>query len=158
MSYNVSLNFTDTHNMRELLQELLNSDPFKSMQPILDVVAQNTESFVAVVGLLIALWALRLQRREIVKNGKINALIHASKMLQEKIDYHNKILIDLEGDFEKSATWRGHANRINSELRPLKNQIDLEFLNIAAKYEGILHENKIRQALEPKRKETLESG
>jgi len=110
----------------------------------------------AVVGLLIALWALRLQRREIAKNGKISALIHASKMLQEKIDYHSKIMGDIEDDFDKRAIWRGHANRINEELRPLKNRIDIEFINIAAKYEGIFHENQIRQALKPKRNEDSE--
>ena len=144
--------------MQELLERLLNSDLLKSIQPILDAVSQNTESFVAVVGLLIALWALRLQRREIVKNGRINALIHASKMLQEKIDYHDKIMANLVDDSEKRAIWRGHANRINSELRPLKNRIDLEFINIAAKYEGILHENEIRKALEPKKKGISEFG
>ena len=52
------------------------------------------EVIVGTIGLAIALWALNLQRREIIKNGRINSLIHASQMIQEKIEYHNGIIDD----------------------------------------------------------------
>ena len=54
----------------------------------------SVEILVGVVGLMIALWQLNLQKREIIKNGKINSLIHISSMLQAKSDYHDKIIND----------------------------------------------------------------
>jgi len=95
--------------------------------------------------LVIALWTLNLQRKEIIKNGKINALIHASQLIQEKIDYHNRIFDSPKTNKE----WKeGHKNKINHKLRPLKSSIDLEFVNIISEYDGILHEDKLRDILE----------
>jgi hypothetical protein len=95
--------------------------------------------------LLIALRALNLQRKEIIKNGKITALIHASQLIQEKIDYHNRII----DDNKTKKEWKdGHKNKINHKLRPLKSNIDLEFINIVSEYDGVLHEDKLRDILE----------
>jgi hypothetical protein len=96
------------------------------------------------IGLSIAIWALVLQRREIIKNGRINSLIYASQMLQERIDYHDQIIDDAKA---KKTIWKGHADKINKELRPLKKQINAEFINLASKYDGVLHEEQLRQTL-----------
>jgi len=88
---------------------------------------ETVDIVVGAIGLLIAIWALNLQRLEIRKNGKIIALIQASHMIQERIDYQSKIIDDLK---QKGKKWDGHAARINNELRPLKTKIDLEFINL----------------------------
>ena len=88
--------------------------------------------------------------KEIIKNGKINTLIHASQLIQEKIDYHNRIF-DAEGI--KKEWKERHKNKINYKLRPLKSSIDLEFINIVSQYDGILHEDKLRDILEIENKE-----
>lgn len=105
-----------------------------------------------IVGLgafIVALWTLNLQRKEIIKNGKISALIHASQLIQERIDYSNRI-VDNKNTENK---WReGHKNKINNKLRPLKSSIDEEFLNLVSKYDGILHEEKLRKILKSENK------
>jgi hypothetical protein len=100
---------------------------------------------VGIGALLVALWALNLQRKEIIKNGKINALIHASALLQERIDYHMKIA----DDSQTSKEWKErHQQKVNHKLRPLKSSIDMEFINIVSQYDGVLHEDKLKQLLE----------
>ncbi|MCP4490062.1 MAG: hypothetical protein GY820_22505 [Gammaproteobacteria bacterium] len=106
------------------------------------------EIIIGAVGLLIAIWALNLQRKEIIKNGRITALIHASNLLQEKIEYYRDIVDDMKSQGKEYNEWIGTANRINNEFKPLKQKIDLEFIEIAAKYDGILHEQEIRKALQ----------
>lgn len=106
---------------------------------------------VGVIALLIAIWALNLQRRAIIRNGKVNALIHSASMIQGKIDYHSRIIDDMKANKKNYEEWEGHAHRINKELRPLKEEIDTEFLNVVASYDGLLHENKIRNAIQSKK-------
>ena len=99
--------------------------------------------------LLVGLWALNLQRKEIIKNGKINALVHASNLLQERIDYHMKIA----DDNHTSNEWKErHQAKVNSKLRPLKSSIDMEFINLVSKYDGILHEDKLKKILSDEKK------
>ena len=106
------------------------------------------EVIVGVIGLAIAIWTLNLQRKEIIKNGKLTALIHSSSIIQEKIDFHSKIIADLK---VQGKPYSGHASRINEELRPLKRDIDNEFLNITADYGGLFQEDRIREALKFKK-------
>ncbi|WP_020161661.1 hypothetical protein [Cycloclasticus pugetii] len=105
------------------------------------------EVVIGTIALAIAVWALHLQKKEIIKNGKINSLIHSASLIQEKIDYHSKIIDDLKSQGKTQKEWGGHAVKINSNLRPLKERINVEFLNIASKYDGILHEKEIRDSL-----------
>jgi len=105
------------------------------------------EIVIGVVALIIAVWALNLQRKEIIKNGKISSLIHSASLIQEKIDYHHKIISDMKSAGKDYEEWQGHAARINKELRPLKEKVNAEFLNLASKYDGILHEDEIRKHL-----------
>lgn len=107
---------------------------------------ENIELIIGTTALIIAVWALHLQRKEIIKNGRINALIRVAQMIQEKINYHDNIIEDMK---KQGRKYDGHAHRINNELRPLKNKINMEFINLAAKYDGVLHENEIREALKP---------
>lgn len=102
------------------------------------------EVLIGTIALGVAFWALNLQRREIIKNGKISALIHSSNLVQEKINYHSKIIDELKIN---NGDWQGHAVKINKTLRPLKKDLDKEFLNVVSTYDGLLHEDKIREAL-----------
>lgn len=104
----------------------------------------SVEILVGVVGLMIALWQLNLQKREIIKNGKINSLIHISSMLQRKIDFYDKIIDDKKHLNEK---WKGHADKVNAELRPLKNDVDEELLNLIALYENMPNMRTIRDKI-----------
>ena len=106
---------------------------------------------VAVIALLIAAWALNLQRREIIKSGKVVALVHSAEMIQRKIDYHTRIIDDMKTQGKTFEEWEGHAHRINKELRPLKEEIDTEFLNVVSSYDGLLHEDKIRDAIKSRK-------
>tara|TARA_B110000483_G_scaffold216906_1_gene268861 strand:+ start:288 stop:629 length:342 start_codon:yes stop_codon:yes gene_type:complete len=104
----------------------------------------SVEILVGVVGLMIALWQLNLQKREIIKNGKINSLIHISSMLQAKSDYHDKIINDKR---QRNEKWKGHADKVNDELRPLKNDVDDELLNLIALYENMPNVRTIRDQI-----------
>ena len=104
----------------------------------------SVEILVGVVGLMIALWQLNLQKREIIKNGKINSLIHISSMLQAKSDYHDKITNDKR---QRNEKWKGHADKVNDELRPLKNDVDDELLNLIALYENMPNVRTIRDQI-----------
>ena len=104
----------------------------------------SVEILVGVVGLMIALWQLNLQKCEIIKNGKINSLIHISSMLQAKSDYHDKIINDKR---QRNEKWKGHADKVNDELRPLKNDVDDELLNLIALYENMPNVRTIRDQI-----------
>ena len=104
----------------------------------------SVEILVGVVGLMTALWQLNLQKREIIKNGKINSLIHISSMLQAKSDYHDKIINDKR---QRNEKWKGHADKVNDELRPLKNDVDDELLNLIALYENMPNVRTIRDQI-----------
>ena len=106
------------------------------------------EVLVGTIAAIIALRALKLQRNETIKNGRMSALIHSSNLIQQKIDYHNKI-IDNVG--KNSNSIQGHKNRINEELRPLKHKIDLELLELMGQNDGVIQINEITQALQPKK-------
>lgn len=106
------------------------------------------QTVIAVVSVIIALYALNLQRNEIKRGAQISALIHTSEMIQRKIDYHSKIIDDNKAQGKK---WEGHADRINNELRPLHNKINREFIDLAAKYKGILDASEIKTSLNPTR-------
>ena len=110
------------------------------------------EVIVGMFALIIAIRALNLQRREIIKNGKISALIHSASMIQSKIDYHSRIITDMKNQGKPYEDWQGHEKRINTELRPLKEEIDTEFLNVISSYDGLLHEDKIRHAIKARKR------
>jgi len=108
------------------------------------------EVVIGSIALAIAIWALNLQKKEIIKNGKISSLIHSASLIQEKIDYHTKIIDDMKSEGKTKKDWGGHAAKINNNLRPLKERVNTEFLNLASKYDGVLHENEIRASLNSK--------
>jgi len=109
------------------------------------------EVLIAALALIVAVWALNLQRQEIRKSGKVNALIHSAHLIQEKIDYHSKIINDMKSQGKAYEDWEGHAHRINKELRPLKSEIDVEFINLVSTYDGLLHEKRVRDAIQNKK-------
>lgn len=106
------------------------------------------EVIIGTIAAFIALRALHLQRYEIIKNGKISALIHSSNLIQQRIDYYSKIIISMEEEGKKTA---GHKSRINDELRPLKQEIDFKLLELMEEHGGELKVPEITQALSPKK-------
>ena len=104
---------------------------------------------IGLAAFFVALRAFNLQREEIIKNGRISALMHTSNLLQERIDYHMK-LADAENT---SDGWKVyHKNKLNHKLRPLKHTIDFEFIKLASMYDGIIHEDKIKELLKSEKK------
>ena len=102
------------------------------------------QTIISLVALCIALRALYLQRREVEKNGKINSLIHLSSMVQLKIEYYSRIIDDIKNNGGK---WKGHAEKINKELRPLKEDIDNKLIDLISRYEGMPEADKIGKAI-----------
>lgn len=54
------------------------------------------EIYLAIAALVVAIWQLKLQREEIRLNGRINSLIHATEMIKDKIEHHERIIQDLK--------------------------------------------------------------
>lgn len=99
--------------------------------------------------LIIAMWAFNLQRREIIKNTKMNALIHASQLIQERIDYRGKLI---DAPNTRTDMRYKHIAVINKELRPLKSSIDFEFIKHVGKYDSILYQDKLQKILKSENK------
>lgn len=106
------------------------------------------ELVVAIIALAIALNALNLQKKEIIKNGQINALIHVSTLLQTRIDYHSKIIDNLKA---KNENWKGHADRINIQLRPLKEKTDRKLVALLSTHGDMPHSDEIFEAIQSRR-------
>lgn len=102
------------------------------------------EVAVGFFALIIAILALQLQRAEIAKNSKINALTHMSSMLQAKINFHSKIIDNMK---DRKENWTGHADKINKEMRPMKERIDSDLVDIISKYENMPDPSTIKNIL-----------
>ncbi|MBO1254826.1 hypothetical protein J3L16_03875 [Alteromonas sp. 5E99-2] len=105
------------------------------------------EVYVGVVAATIAIIALFLQRYEIIKNGRMSALIHASNLIQQRIDYYENIIQGVE---ERGESSFGLKSRINDELRPLKHKIDFELLDLMGRHDGVTQIPDIKSALKSK--------
>lgn len=101
---------------------------------------------IGVIAAIVAILALRAQIKEIKKSGQINSLIYTAELIQQKIDFYSVIIEDNKNS-KQYKEYKHLTDKINNELRPLKEQINNEFLNIASKYDGVLHEDKIRKLL-----------
>jgi len=108
------------------------------------------EVIVGAIAATIALWALNLQKKEIINNGRITSLIHASNMIQGKIDYYSKIINDKKSQNKHYDEWNGLAARINNEFRPLKEEIDQQLLELMDNHNEILRSEAIKKALAKK--------
>ena len=102
------------------------------------------EITVAMVALAVALWQLKLQRDEVRRNSRLNALIHIAGLLREKIEHHEQIIDSLKS---RRSDWSGHANRVNAELRPLLAKINHEFVESVSGQAQGLDVQAIRDAL-----------
>lgn len=85
---------------------------------------------IGIFGFLVAIRAFNLQKKEIVKNGRIATLTHASNLLQIKIDHNEKIIADLKLKNNGLDEWVKLADKVNKELRPAKSEIDCELLDL----------------------------
>lgn len=100
------------------------------------------EMLVAVDAVCVAAWQLKLQRDEIRLNSRFVALVHLAPMLKDKIDHHQQII-----DHQKShgLEWKGHAVRVNAELRPLLNTVNSELVDAVSLYSGPMEASTVRQ-------------
>ncbi|OUR73024.1 hypothetical protein A9Q78_05300 [Methylophaga sp. 41_12_T18] len=105
------------------------------------------EIIVGAIALLVAARAFTLQKYEIRKNGRISALVHSSNLIQQKIEYHGKIIDDMKVKGKSHQEWKGHTHRINDQFRPLKGKIDAELLELMAKHDGISLADEIKSTL-----------
>lgn len=95
------------------------------------------EVIVGIIAVAIAIWQLNLQRKEIRRNGQINSLIHVANMIQQKIEFHEKIIQDLKK--KKDASWRGHETKVNKEFRPLLSDVNQELLELMSQQNNSAH-------------------
>lgn len=102
------------------------------------------ETIVALVALAVALWQLKLQREEIRLNSRLNALIHISGLIREKIEHHEQIIDGLKS---RRSDWTGHASHVNGELRPLLASINSELVESVSRRAEVLDIQAIREAL-----------
>ncbi len=90
------------------------------------------EVLVGVVALLVALWQLNLQKKEIVRTGKVSTLVHMATVVKDKIDRYEKIIAEQKG---KQAKWKSLADRVNNELRPLLDKLNKDILETTSSYD-----------------------
>lgn len=90
------------------------------------------EVLVGVVALLVALWQLNLQKKEIVRTGKVSTLVHMATVIKDKIDRYEKIIAEQK---EKRAKWKSLADRVNNELRPLLDKLNKDILDTTSSYD-----------------------
>ncbi|MBY4678570.1 hypothetical protein [Marinobacterium arenosum] len=105
------------------------------------------ELLVGAIALLIAIWQLKLQRQEIIRNGKISTLVHMATIIKDKIDHHEKIIENQKSNFGK---WKGHADRVNNELRPLLEKLNKEIIDTTASYNVSLTTSDIKELITQK--------
>lgn len=102
------------------------------------------ETVIGISAFIVAVWQLNLQRKETIRNGKINTLVHISTLLKDKIKFHDAIIESLQA---KNKPWQGHANVINNELRPLLNQVNKDLLQVTSDYKCSFDHTSVEKAL-----------
>ncbi|WP_424194387.1 hypothetical protein ACMYR3_03030 [Ampullimonas aquatilis] len=106
---------------------------------------------IGIAAFIVAVWQLNLQRKETVRNGKINTLVHISTLLKDRISFHSEIIESLKA--QKNQHWHGHARVINEELRPLLNQVNKDLLEITSDYKCSFEHSTIEKVLKLKSEE-----
>ncbi len=99
---------------------------------------------IAAAAFAVAAWQLYLQRREIVRNGRINTLLHISSMVKDRINHQEKIIEERK---RNSQNWQGHAKTVNDKLRPLLRNINKSLLEIVLENAGSLRKEDLERAL-----------
>jgi len=102
---------------------------------------------VGLIALVIAIWQLKLQKDEVIRSGKVSTLIHMASIIKDKIDHHEKII---EGQKEKREKWKGHADRVNNELRPLLEKLNGDIIEATSSYDVSLSTADIKELITQK--------
>jgi hypothetical protein len=113
------------------------------------------EILIGIAAFIVALWQLNLQRKETIRNGKINTLVHISTLLKDKIYHYDSIIDSLK---TQNKSWQGHAKVINEELRPLLNQVNKDLLQITSEYKCSFDHLLVEKALRLKNDELEKTG
>jgi hypothetical protein len=92
-------------------------------------------TYIALIAVLVALWQLKLQRDEIAKSSRVNALIAIAGLLQDRIRHYERIIDDHKRVGKK---WKGYADIVNGRLRPLLLGVDRALVdNVSADTAGL---------------------
>ena len=102
------------------------------------------ELAIGVAAFIIAAWQLNLQRKETIRNGKINTLVHISTLLKDRINFHSGIIESLQAN---KKPWQGRAKVINDELRPILNQVNKDLLQVTSDYKCSFDHADVEKAL-----------
>jgi len=106
------------------------------------------ELIIGSVALIVASWQLYLQKKEQVRNSRINSLIYLSDMLQKRINLYSDIINERK---KNNQNYKGHAERMKTELKPLLYQTQNELISIISKTEKFEYIDNIKKALENKK-------
>lgn len=101
-------------------------------------------SIIALGALFVAAYQLKLQKDEVIRSGKVPTLIHMASVIKDKIEYHEKIIEDQK---EKQGKWKGHADRVNNELRPLLEKLNRDIIEATSSYDVSLSRADIRELI-----------
>lgn len=93
------------------------------------------------IAIVVAFWQLKLQREEIKRSGKVTALSHMASTLKDKIDYYEKII---EARKAKQGNWKGHADKVNQEFRPLLEKLNNDIIELSNDYDLSLSASDIK--------------
>lgn len=102
------------------------------------------EILVTVVALVVAIWQLNLQRREIQRGSRINSLIHTATLLKDRIEFYERIIQNLK---IRKLDWTKHANHVNKELQPLLHRVNSELFDSVLHSESNIDINGVKKAL-----------
>lgn len=105
------------------------------------------EILIGALALGVAGWQLYLQKKEQIRNSRINSLIYISNMLESRIKTYSDIIEEMKKD---GKNYKGHTKRLHEELKPLLIQTQDELLLIIEKNENIDYMKKIKIALKNK--------
>ena len=85
-------------------------------------------NIVTVVGVIVAIVQLNLQRLEFKRTGDIQSLLFLSQYLKEQIERKEKIIAELKS---KKKEFKHLADNINNKLRPQLDNVHRELIQLA---------------------------
>lgn len=104
------------------------------------------EILIAIIALLIAIWQLKLQRDEVIRNGKVSTLIHMANVIKDKIAVYEKIIEDKKA---RRENWKPLADKVNNELRPLLESLNKQIIDTTSSYHVLLSAGDIKELIAP---------
>lgn len=140
--------FVGLISMMMLIGVNINFDGIQPVMKWLSTTLNNTEALVAFVASFATVVALIHQIKETRKNGEINSYTYIASVLQEKIDFHDAIIKEKKS---MRLPWKGHADRVNIVLRPMKESVDKKLVEHMCSYKNMPDKVDILKAIQSKK-------